>query len=240
MKKDGRRLSDVVEEELLKRIISGVYPVEGELPLERELAAELGVGRPTLREAIQRLERDGWLSVRKGQHTKVNDYWRTGNMNIIATLARQPDLLGDDFIQYVLELRVAVTPFYVKSAVRQSPPRVVAALVNHDRLDDQAEAFARFDWELQKNLARIAPNPVYTLMLNSFDEVYLSAATEYFADEVNRENSRRFYRRLIEAAMSANPQLAEEVALEAMNTAAENWQESRRQIQQAVGEAKRG
>ena len=234
IEKNGRRLSDIVEEELIQRMVGGVYPVGGALPLERELAAELGVGRPTLREAIQRLERDGWLSVRKGQATRVNDYWRTGNINIIATLAHQPRFVDDRFVQYLLELRVALAPFYIKSAVQTNAPRAVAALVDHERLGDDPEEFARFDWRLQKALAAIAPNPVYTLMLNSFDQVYIPAATEYFAMQMNRDNSRRFYRRLIEAAMAGNPQLAEEVALEVMNTAAESWRETKLQRQEAV------
>lgn len=234
IEKDGRRLSDIVEEELIHRMVSGVYPTDGALPLERDLALELGVGRPTLREAIQRLERDGWLSVRKGQPTRVNDYWRTGNMNIIATLARQPRFLNDEFVQYLLELRVAITPFYVKAAVEANAPRVVAALVEYERLSDDPEEFAGFDWRLQKALADIAPNPVYTLMLNSFDKVYIPAAAEYFSIQANRDNSKRYYRRLIGAAMTGNPQMAEEVALEVMNTAAESWREIKQQRQKAV------
>ena len=71
---------------LLSAILDGTFEPGSTLPGERKLAAELGVTRPTLREAIQRLARDGWLTVRQGKSTVVNDYWRDGGLNVLNTL----------------------------------------------------------------------------------------------------------------------------------------------------------
>lgn len=56
------RSSDKIEQTLVKAILSSHYPVGSTLPPERELAKTFEVGRPTVREAIQRLEKmDGLL-----------------------------------------------------------------------------------------------------------------------------------------------------------------------------------
>jgi GntR family transcriptional repressor for pyruvate dehydrogenase complex len=60
------RLYLAVVDHLKQAIESGVYPVGGRLPSERELAEELGVSRPVVREAIIVLESRGLVQTRHG------------------------------------------------------------------------------------------------------------------------------------------------------------------------------
>lgn len=60
------RLYLAVVERLQQAIASGVYPVGGRLPSERELADQLGVSRPVVREAIIVLESRGLVQTRHG------------------------------------------------------------------------------------------------------------------------------------------------------------------------------
>jgi len=67
------RLADTVAGELEKRILEGSLKPGDLLPSERELAIELGVSRPSLREAIQKLVSKGLLITRHGCGTSVTD-----------------------------------------------------------------------------------------------------------------------------------------------------------------------
>jgi GntR family transcriptional repressor for pyruvate dehydrogenase complex len=67
------RMSDVVAGGLEKRILEGSLKPGDRLPSERDFAVELGVSRPTLREAIQKLISKGLLSTRHGDGTIVTD-----------------------------------------------------------------------------------------------------------------------------------------------------------------------
>jgi GntR family transcriptional repressor for pyruvate dehydrogenase complex len=67
------RLADTVAAELEKRILEGSLKPGDRLPAERTLAQELGVSRPSLREAIQKLVSKGLLSTRHGGGTHVTD-----------------------------------------------------------------------------------------------------------------------------------------------------------------------
>ena len=65
------RISDAVAASLEKRILEGSLKPGDRLPPERELATELGVSRPSLREAIQKLSSKGMLQSRQGGGTYV-------------------------------------------------------------------------------------------------------------------------------------------------------------------------
>jgi GntR family transcriptional repressor for pyruvate dehydrogenase complex len=67
------RLADAVASTLENRILEGSLKPGDKLPSERELAIELGVSRPSLREAIQRLAAKGLLKTRHGGGTVVTD-----------------------------------------------------------------------------------------------------------------------------------------------------------------------
>jgi GntR family transcriptional repressor for pyruvate dehydrogenase complex len=67
------RVSDVVAASLERRILEGALKPGDRLLPERELAAELGVSRPSLREAIQKLASKGMVQSRQGGGTYVTD-----------------------------------------------------------------------------------------------------------------------------------------------------------------------
>src|SRR6266545_2596425 len=67
-----------VQDELRQRIDQGKLPAGARLPSEPDLAAELGVSRATLREALRALEDEG-LRRRQGSGTYVADRPRVAN-----------------------------------------------------------------------------------------------------------------------------------------------------------------
>ena len=66
-----KRISDEIFEQIRKLIVEGKLRPGDKLPPERELAAQMGVSRPTLREAINKLEARGLLEQRQGGGTFV-------------------------------------------------------------------------------------------------------------------------------------------------------------------------
>src|SRR5262245_27397469 len=63
---ENRRLYRQIAAQLSALIASGEFTVGQRLPSERELAAQLGVSRPSLREALIALELEGLVEVRVG------------------------------------------------------------------------------------------------------------------------------------------------------------------------------
>lgn len=55
------------EEYIIESIWNNRFPPGTILPAERELSELIGVTRTTLREVLQRLARDGWLTIQHGK-----------------------------------------------------------------------------------------------------------------------------------------------------------------------------
>ena len=58
-----------IADRLRTGIASGAYPPDSRLPTEHELAAQLGVSRPTVRQALDLLAREGMVVRVKGSGT---------------------------------------------------------------------------------------------------------------------------------------------------------------------------
>lgn len=214
----------MVERRIVGWILEGRFPPGAALPLERELAVELGVGRPTLREAISRLERDGWVTVRKGQASVVNDFLETGSLNVIPALVGHPSPIGRAFVGHMLEIRTVLAPVFIGDAVARNPAQVVATLAAAETLSGDPAEWARFDWQVYRTLARLHPNPVFRLILNSFEPFYEVLAARYFASAGHREASRGFYRDLLAAAMDRDPERARAIVHRALDAAVRTWE----------------
>ncbi|MDR0805476.1 MAG: pyruvate dehydrogenase complex transcriptional repressor PdhR [Enterobacteriaceae bacterium] len=86
------KLSDVIEQQLETLILEGTLrPGEKLLP-ERELAKQFDVSRPSLREAIQRLEAKGLLLRRQGGGTFVQtNLWQSLSDPLSELMANHPE-----------------------------------------------------------------------------------------------------------------------------------------------------
>ena len=65
-------VAGTVEGSLRKRIAAGEWAASGRLPAERELAAQYGVARNTLRRAVEAIANDGTIERHVGRGTFVN------------------------------------------------------------------------------------------------------------------------------------------------------------------------
>ncbi len=94
------RLADTVAAELEKRILEGSLKPGDRLAAERNLAQDLGVSRPSLREAIQKLVSKGFLSTRHGGGTFVTDRMEAHFADPWADLVKGHPVLHQDLLEF--------------------------------------------------------------------------------------------------------------------------------------------
>ncbi len=96
-----QRLSDTITEQIEKLIVDGALKPGDTLPSERDLAKQLGVSRPSLREALLVLESRGLVQAKRGGGFGVTDVTGpTITDPLVHLLQRHPSTIDD-----VLELR---------------------------------------------------------------------------------------------------------------------------------------
>lgn len=219
------RPKEHTEHALLAAILDGTFAPGTTLPGERTLCIQLGVTRPTLREAIQRLARDGWLTVSQGKATSVNNYWEDGGLNVLGALVAHSDHLPPNFICQLLEVRMHLAPAYTSAAVLLQGSQVAGFLDEAAALADTPQAFAEFDWLLHRRLTIWSGNPIYTLILNGFAGFYQEVAEHYFEPRESRSVSRNFYRQLRQLAATGEAVAAAELTLRTMQASIALWEQ---------------
>lgn len=215
------------EEYIVESIWSGRFPPGTILPAERELSELIGVTRTTLREVLQRLARDGWLTIQHGKPTKVNNFWETSGLNILETLARLDEDGISELVDHLLAARTNLSAVFIRGAFRNNQEKSLEILNNYTEISDDAQTFADSDYQLHHDLAFASANPVYVLMMNGFRGLYSRIGSYYFSSSKSRDLTRGYYKQLL---LLAEAGVYQDVPLTVRNYGIESgkiWQEMR-------------
>jgi GntR family transcriptional regulator, sialic acid-inducible nan operon repressor len=123
-----RKLSQEVLDRLIEAISTAEFPPGSQLPSERELMAMIGVGRPSIREAMQSLQQMGLIKISHGERARVVnptpdvivDQISNAMIMLLATSPRGLDELK--------EARLWIEAALVRMATRNASARDLEAL----------------------------------------------------------------------------------------------------------------
>ncbi|WP_228832921.1 FadR/GntR family transcriptional regulator [Nocardia brasiliensis] len=122
-----RSVSGDVFEQIVADVLSGELAPGATLPSERQLAEALGVSRPAVREALQRLAAAGLVSVRQGDATTVLDYRRGAGLEVLPRLLVQAGELDPAVARSILEARLHNGPKVAELAAARAARTGAAA-----------------------------------------------------------------------------------------------------------------
>jgi GntR family negative regulator for fad regulon and positive regulator of fabA len=212
------------ENEIIKSILSGRFAVGQALMPERELAGTLGITRPTLREVLQRLSSDGWITIKHGRPTIVNDYINKGGLSVLKQLSHFNEYSTRKLVTDWLEFRVLILPDLARKAIETHTDEIIAYLEKcPDEACDAAE-FSKYDWELQLTFIRCSDNTIAKMLFNDMSDNYLKQASAYFSSEKGRNMSVRFYHALKECIVN-DPSMVQTIVKIAMEESILHWLE---------------
>jgi GntR family transcriptional regulator, sialic acid-inducible nan operon repressor len=175
-----RKLYQEVLDRLMERIRSGEIAPGAQLPSERELMEQYGVGRPAIREALQALERSGIVEIAHGERARVVvptadrliAQVAGGAMHLLRT---QPDMLG-----HLKEARVFLETGLARLAAERATDEDVANLqlrVAQQRASMvDLEKFIERDMAFHREIALISGNPIFPAIVESL----FRWASEYY------------------------------------------------------------
>ncbi|WP_435234562.1 fatty acid metabolism transcriptional regulator FadR [Psychromonas sp. PT13] len=193
MKMKVKGPADVAEQYLIESIWNGSIKINSELPAERLLADKIGVTRTTLREVLQRLSKDGWITISHGKPTKVNNFWETSGLNILSTLTRLDVARRGDFIDQLMSVRTNVSAIILRMAAKHNQQSVIDFLEDAPSIDSSSEEFTEFDYRFYHEVAVSSNNMIYVLILNGLQDLYRKVGTFYFSNTEARSIALSFY-----------------------------------------------
>jgi GntR family transcriptional repressor for pyruvate dehydrogenase complex len=129
LKPVARRLvPDEVFDQLLGEVVDGGLAAGDALPSERRLAEVLGVSRPAVREALQRLSQAQLIEVRHGGSTTVRDFRTSAGLDLLPRLLVRDGELDPRVGRSILQARQAMAPTIAVAAADAGGPTAAEAL----------------------------------------------------------------------------------------------------------------
>jgi len=127
---------------LRKRIEDGTWPVGYRLPAERELVAQFGIARNTLRKVLQSLEQEGLITRHVGRGT------------FVCAAPASVALVAESLLQRihgaspaeVMELRLMIEPQFIELAATRASGRDLQQIVHCLEESEKAASVLEFEY----------------------------------------------------------------------------------------------
>ena len=206
------KTSDVLASELRRQILSGLLPPGAALPAERDLVTQTGLSRGSVRDALRILESENLVITRPGRYggsvaNKPDDESLKRSISSFVH-GRGITLLS------LLQTREAIEPSLAALAARNRTGEELQRLVDVTKRVENAFLapleFLRENVEWHMAIAAASHNELLRAFLHSIsDMVYKASAIENFASEDVRNQVIYAHRRILEAIVAQDAELAE-------------------------------
>ena len=186
-----RSVPDDVFEQLVAEVTGGGLGPGEPLPSERRLAEVLGVSRPAVREALQRLAQAGLVDVRQGDATTVRDFRRSAGLDLLPRLLVKDGDLDVSVARSILEARLLIGPKVAELAAARGQvdePALRSVVRSLGATEDPVER-QRHALEFWEQVVDAAASIAFRLMFNSLRAAYeptIDALAALMADEVDQ------------------------------------------------------
>ncbi len=142
------------------------------LPSETRIASDLGISRPVVREAMRSLASSGLIELAAGKRAMVVAL--DGGM--VSQVIENAMLIGQADVRDVLELRRGLEIGMVALAAERRTDTTVAELraISAEMADSigSARRYSTLDMQLHLALATASGNPLYTILIEAFRQVF--------------------------------------------------------------------
>ncbi len=207
------RVADKVAGQLTKAITEGLYKIGDKLPPERELSERMGVSRPSIREALQKLEMLGLIETTYGGGSVVK------NLTEQAFKAPIEFVLDNDPLK-LLELTEVRTLMEMwasrKAAENRTEPELNSMRNYLEAMESDFEKGmirAELDFKFHAEIAAAAHNTIFLHLMHSIFELISSSVIMYrekiFLERQEQELILSHHRAVFKAIEASDPDGAE-------------------------------
>ncbi|SDO35095.1 transcriptional regulator NanR [Vreelandella arcis] len=209
---ERKTLSEQVAEQLEAEILEGRLSENDQLPSERDLMEQFGVGRPAVREALFHLQQLGLIAINSGTRARVIRPTAEAVMARLSGVTRQL-LSKPDGQQYFQEARamfeISLARYAACNASEEDLAKLRDALAdNRDAIGDEAR-FKRSDNDFHGVLASIGQNPIFDAIHVALSEWLDDRRAQVLQQKDEDKAATAAHTEIIEAIESRDPDAAE-------------------------------
>lgn len=220
-----RKLYEEVADQLERMIRDGEYAPRDQLPSERELMRQFGVGRPAIREALFHLRKMGLVDIRSGERARVTQPTPKVVIDALAGTARHM-IAAPGGVHNFQDARVFFEVGLARHAARQASDEDIANFrqaleANRQSIGDM-KRFERTDVAFHYVLAVIPRNPIFTAIHAALAEWLLEQRRTTLAPGEDLK-AYQAHRSIFEAVLARDPDRAERAMRDHLNHVARRY-----------------
>ena len=201
---EKKNLSARISDQILHLISDQRLSAGDRLPSERDLAIQLGVGRPTLREALSALTLMNVIEIRPGSGVYVSSL----EVDTLAEPLEWIFALTESSIVQLFEVRLPLELHAVALASEHAKDADIADLVAHlddmEAVDSDPAAWDRADSEFHTILAGLSGNPLLRQFVGVVNQLASRARRATYESVDAREATFKEHRVIVEAVASGD------------------------------------
>ncbi|MGJ8692440.1 MAG: pyruvate dehydrogenase complex transcriptional repressor PdhR [Thalassotalea sp.] len=208
------KLSDIILAQLEELIVEGDLQAGEQLPPERELAKQFEVSRPSLREAIQKLEAKGLVVRKQGGGTFVCDNLLSGLSDPLFDLISKKNNSQLDLLEFRLGVE-GMAAYY--AATRGTPDDLRCIQAAYDnievaQLENSARREAQAVFDFYMAICQASHNAVILHIVRSMASLLIDNLEQNISVLAKIpdvfDKMRSYRKRLMNAILSGKPQKA--------------------------------
>jgi len=230
-----KKISEIIARRLEAMILEGSLTPGQKMPPERELAQQFEVSRPSLREALHKLEAKGLVTRRQGGGTFVSEKIGISFADPLMQLFQTHSEFNYDLLEFRNALEEVAAHYAAIRATAADHQLIEQAYddwctAHQDGSDEQKEA--ELDWRFHLSIAEASHNAV---LLHSMRALYtmakltISSNLQYiYSEEHRRDDVLKQHRAIKEAIIGRDPAAAQQSINNHLAFVEETLQESNR------------
>ncbi len=208
------KLSDVILSQLEAMIVEGSLKAGQKLPAERELAKQFDVSRPSLREAIQKLEAKGLVTRRQGGGTFVSEQILAGFSDPLFALMANNNESQFDLLEFRHGIE-GMSAYYAAMRGTEADYEEIKnkhAAIGNAQLDNDYKEEAKAVYEFYLAICSASHNAVILHLARSMSSIVIDNIEQNLTILAQRPDIfaqiAEYRTRLMDAILSGQPQKA--------------------------------
>lgn len=144
------------------------------LPAERDLAQQLGVGRPAVREALRALENAGVIELKKGKHGGA--FIQHLSSDVVSASMRDMMSLGNVSLDNIIEMRILMNQQVIPLVCERATEAELDALERNVEASEQVTRLSErlaFTRQFYSLLGQASHNELMMALLGALTEIVL-------------------------------------------------------------------
>jgi len=211
------KISEDIANQIKRLIIDGELKPGDQLPPERELIKQLGVSRPSLREALNSLVTMGFLEVRQAKRTFVKSVTSKLIEDPLSLLIKADDQKIFDLIEVRKAIETWAAYHAAQKASMEDIEQLDTIIREMKRAFEEGRSWEKQDADFHLAIAKATHNTIHMHIMSGIYDLLRESVGRVFRDRVKIKKLLDQHYRIFNAIKNHSPDKAREKTLEHLN-----------------------